>query len=91
MMINHWDLLKNNIHVDAQTGCLTGIVDWRDARMGPLALSSGDLRTSSASGREVECASTLTTLNFADCSGTRFISELGTCLRAHEPGSGLRG
>ena len=37
MVINHWDLLENNIHVDVQTGHLTGIVDWRDAKVGPFA------------------------------------------------------
>lgn len=37
-VINHWDLLENNIHVDAQTGRLTGIVDWRDARVGPFGM-----------------------------------------------------
>lgn len=36
MVINHWDLLENNIHVDMQTGSITGIVDWRDAEMGPF-------------------------------------------------------
>jgi len=38
MVINHWDLLENNIHVDIQTGNLTGIVDWRDAKVGPFAM-----------------------------------------------------
>jgi Ser/Thr protein kinase RdoA (MazF antagonist) len=38
MVINHWDLLENNIHVDAQAGHLTGIVDWRDAEVGPFAM-----------------------------------------------------
>jgi hypothetical protein len=38
MVINHWDLLENNIHVDVRTGCLTGIVDWRDARLGPFGM-----------------------------------------------------
>jgi Ser/Thr protein kinase RdoA (MazF antagonist) len=38
MAINHWDLLENNIHVDIQTGNLTGIVDWRDAKVGPFAM-----------------------------------------------------
>lgn len=37
MVINHWDLLENNIHVDVQTGHLTGIVDWHDAKVGPFA------------------------------------------------------
>ncbi|KAJ5536551.1 Protein kinase-like protein [Penicillium frequentans] len=45
MVINHWDLLENNIHVDIQTGHLTGIVDWRDAEVGPIHYSSGDWRT----------------------------------------------
>ncbi|KAJ5913200.1 Protein kinase-like protein [Penicillium tannophilum] len=30
MVINHWDLLENNIY----TGHLTGIVDWGDAEVG---------------------------------------------------------
>lgn len=38
MVVNHWDLLENNIHVDVQTGHLTGIVDWRDAEVGPFAM-----------------------------------------------------
>ncbi|KAJ5745857.1 Protein kinase-like protein [Penicillium odoratum] len=38
MVINHWDLLENNIMVDIQTGNLTGIVDWRDAKVGPFAM-----------------------------------------------------
>jgi hypothetical protein len=38
MVINHWDLLENNIHVDVQTGRLTGIADWRDAKVGPFAM-----------------------------------------------------
>lgn len=38
MVINHWDLLENNIHVDVQTGHITGIVDWRDAKVGPFAI-----------------------------------------------------
>ncbi|RWA07372.1 hypothetical protein EKO27_g7732 [Xylaria grammica] len=37
MVINHGDLLENNIHVDVQTGHLAGIVDWRDAKVGPFA------------------------------------------------------
>ena len=37
IVINHWDLLENNIHVDVQTGHITGIVDWRDAKAGPFA------------------------------------------------------
>lgn len=38
MVINHWDLLENNIHVDVQTGRITGIVDWRNAKVGPFAM-----------------------------------------------------
>lgn len=38
MVINHWDLLENNIHVDVQTGRITGIVDWRNAKVGPFAV-----------------------------------------------------
>ncbi|KAJ5524615.1 Protein kinase-like protein [Penicillium frequentans] len=38
MVIIYWDLVENIIHVDIQTGHLTGIVDWRDAEVGPFAL-----------------------------------------------------
>ncbi|KAJ5921483.1 Protein kinase-like protein [Penicillium verhagenii] len=38
MVINHWDLLENNIHVDTKTGNLTGISDWKDAEPGPFAM-----------------------------------------------------
>ncbi|KAJ5719049.1 Protein kinase-like protein [Penicillium malachiteum] len=38
MVLNHGDLLENNILVDRNTGKLTGIVDWRDAEVGPFAM-----------------------------------------------------
>jgi len=38
MVINHWDLLENNIHADAQTGHLTGILDWHEAKVGPIGI-----------------------------------------------------
>ncbi|KAJ5697226.1 Protein kinase-like protein [Penicillium malachiteum] len=38
IVLNHGDLLENNILVDKNTGKLTGIVDWRDAEVGPLGM-----------------------------------------------------
>ncbi|KAJ5630062.1 Protein kinase-like protein [Penicillium herquei] len=38
MVLNHGDLLENNILVDVSTGKLTGIVDWRDAEIGPFGM-----------------------------------------------------
>lgn len=42
---NHTDLLENNIHVNAETGHLTGICDWRDTAIGPFGVSLGGLET----------------------------------------------
>ncbi|KAL9104430.1 MAG: hypothetical protein Q9163_000636 [Psora crenata] len=38
---NHIDLLENNIHVDPNTGNLTGICDWADAEISPFGISLG--------------------------------------------------
>ncbi|KAJ6037331.1 Protein kinase-like protein [Penicillium herquei] len=38
IVLNHGDLLENNILVDTNTGTLTGIVDWRDAEIGPFGM-----------------------------------------------------
>jgi Phosphotransferase enzyme family len=42
---NHTDLLENNIHVSTETGCMTGICDWKDAAIGPFGMSLGGLET----------------------------------------------
>ncbi|KAI1261959.1 hypothetical protein F5Y18DRAFT_400249 [Xylariaceae sp. FL1019] len=42
---NHTDLLENNIHVDIDTGAITGICDWRDAQVGPFGMSLSGLET----------------------------------------------
>ncbi|KAG8726747.1 hypothetical protein FRC10_006792 [Ceratobasidium sp. 414] len=41
----HTDLLENNIHVDKQTGRITGICDWKDTVIGPFGVSLGSLET----------------------------------------------
>lgn len=41
MAIQHDDLLENNIHVDEDTGRITGIVDWQDAIIAPFGVSLG--------------------------------------------------
>lgn len=38
-VLNHADLWDMNIHVNLNTGAITGIVDWRDATVGPFGLS----------------------------------------------------
>lgn len=38
MVLNHDDLLENNIHVDVRTGHITGIVDWHNAGPGLFAV-----------------------------------------------------
>lgn len=43
MVLNHDDLLEMNIHVDENTGCITGIVDWADAMVTPFGTSLGGL------------------------------------------------
>ncbi|KAK7686443.1 hypothetical protein QCA50_010667 [Cerrena zonata] len=42
---NHTDLLENNIHVDPDTGRITGICDWKDAEISPFGMSLGGLET----------------------------------------------
>lgn len=39
MVPNHTDLLENNIHVDLETGRITGICDWGDATVSPFGTS----------------------------------------------------
>ncbi|KAF8191322.1 hypothetical protein BJ912DRAFT_1022028 [Pholiota molesta] len=38
---NHIDLLENNIHVDRDTGKLTGICDWAGTEISPFGMSLG--------------------------------------------------
>ena len=45
MVLNHDDLLEMNIHVNEDTGCITGIVDWADAKITPFGTSLGGLET----------------------------------------------
>ncbi|KAK1656977.1 hypothetical protein BDP55DRAFT_568282 [Colletotrichum godetiae] len=45
MVINHDDLLEMNIHVDEETGQITGIVDWTDAKIAPFGTSLWGLET----------------------------------------------
>jgi hypothetical protein len=45
IVVNHDDLLENNIHVDEKTGRITGIVDWADAIFAPFGTSLGGLET----------------------------------------------
>ena len=42
---NHIDLLENNIHVNTETGRLTGICDWKDTVISPFGMSLGGLET----------------------------------------------
>lgn len=42
---NHTDLLENNIHVNLETGNLTGICDWKDTEISPFGMSLGGLET----------------------------------------------
>ncbi|KAJ5100879.1 hypothetical protein N7456_006931 [Penicillium angulare] len=44
-VLNHADLWDMNIHVNPNTGAITGIVDWRDATIGPFGLSFWGLET----------------------------------------------
>ena len=44
-VLNHDDLLEMNIHVDEETGHITGIRDWSDAFVGPFGMSLGGLET----------------------------------------------
>lgn len=41
LVLNHTDLLENNIHVDAATGRIVGICDWRSAEVSPFGMSLG--------------------------------------------------
>ncbi|KAI1779168.1 hypothetical protein F4818DRAFT_241234 [Hypoxylon cercidicola] len=43
MVLQHDDLLENNFHVEEATGCITGIVDWADAKVAPYGISLGGL------------------------------------------------
>jgi hypothetical protein len=45
LVVNHDDLLEMNIHVDVNTGHITGIVDWAEAHISPFGLSLGGLET----------------------------------------------
>lgn len=45
LVLNHDDLLEMNIHVDEETGYITGIVDWVDAKIAPFGTSLGGLET----------------------------------------------
>ena len=38
-------MLELNIHVDYDTGHITGIVDWADAKVAPFGISLGGLKT----------------------------------------------
>ncbi|KAL1591526.1 hypothetical protein SLS60_011918 [Paraconiothyrium brasiliense] len=43
VVVQHDDLLENNIHVDEDTGRITGIVDWHDVMIAPFGVSLGSL------------------------------------------------
>ncbi|KAI1475842.1 hypothetical protein F4774DRAFT_428645 [Daldinia eschscholtzii] len=45
MIVNHDDLFEMNIHVDEESGGITGIVDWADAKIAPFGTSLGGLET----------------------------------------------
>lgn len=45
MTLNHDDLLEMNIHVDEESGRITGIVDWTDAKIAPFGTSLWGLET----------------------------------------------
>ena len=44
-MLSHKDLLERNIHVDYDTGHITGIFDWADAKVSAFGISLNDLKT----------------------------------------------
>ena len=44
VVLQHDDLLENNIHVDEATGCITGI-DWAHTIVGPFGVSIAGLET----------------------------------------------
>ncbi|OHE93879.1 hypothetical protein CORC01_10778 [Colletotrichum orchidophilum] len=45
MTINHDDLFEMNVHIDQETGQITGIVDWADAKIAPFGTSLWGLET----------------------------------------------
>jgi hypothetical protein len=45
IVLNHDDLPEMNIHVDEETGRITGIVDWVGAKIAPFGTSLGGLET----------------------------------------------
>ena len=45
MVPHHTDLLENNIHVNKETGQLTGICDWKDTKIGPFGVSLWNIET----------------------------------------------
>jgi hypothetical protein len=45
VVVQHDDLLENNIYVDEATGHIIGIVDWADAMIAPFGVSLGGLET----------------------------------------------
>lgn len=45
VVLNHGDLLEMNIHVDGESGRITGIVDWADAKVAPFGTSLWGLET----------------------------------------------
>jgi hypothetical protein len=45
VVIQHLDLLENNIHVNEATGHITGVVDWAGATIEPFGVSLGGLET----------------------------------------------
>lgn len=45
MVLNHDDLFEMNIHVDEDTGRITGIVDWADAKVARFGTSLRGLET----------------------------------------------
>jgi hypothetical protein len=45
MVVQHDNLLENNIHVNEAPGHIAGIVDWADAMNAPFGVSLGGLET----------------------------------------------
>lgn len=45
MVVQHDDLLENNIHIEEDSGRITGIVDWHDAMIAPFGVSLNGLET----------------------------------------------
>ncbi|KAK6513359.1 hypothetical protein TWF281_004988 [Arthrobotrys megalospora] len=39
IVLNHAGLTENNVHIDATTGRITGVVDWPGASLGPFGVS----------------------------------------------------